>query len=199
MLLGEKSLGNDVRAWAQFPFQAERLEGDPRFFLDSQGMSLALNTAAQSFVSDSSVLESIVVRGVNGARRQPVRTRVTVAGGLEGDRWAAGKAHPGDQLSMMNLDVASAFANGQSIALFGDNLFTRLDLREASLGVGARLRIGSALVEVSATPHVPCNRFKSRFGAAAFQAAALDVRLRGIYVTVLESGDIAIGDPVRVV
>jgi MOSC domain-containing protein YiiM len=191
-------LAENMRAWARTPFEGGKLEGKPSFHLDSEGVDAALNAAEQGFVLDESVLESIVVRGTNGARGQPLRTRVTVNGGLEGDRWAAGEAHPGDQLSMMNVDVAAAFANGQSIALFGDNLFTRLDLREASLGAGARLRIGSALVEVSATPHVPCNRFKGRFGDAAFRAAARDVRLRGIYLTVVEGGAIAIGDPIRV-
>jgi MOSC domain-containing protein YiiM len=98
---------------------------------------------------------------------------------------------------MMNLDVAAAIANGQSIALFGDNIFTRLNLNEDFLEVGAVLRIGSSLTEVSETPHVPCDRFRARFGVASFERTAKQHRLRGVYLTVLEGGTIALGDPIR--
>ena len=138
----------------------------------------------------------MVLRGVDGVRRQPQQALLTVDGGLIGDRWSAGKAKPGDQISMMNLDVACVIANGQSVVLFGDNLFTTLDLREEHLLVGTRLQIGEAVLKVSATPHVPCGQFKARFGAAAFECAARDPRIRGVYLTVMESGTVRLGDAI---
>ena len=98
---------------------------------------------------------------------------------------------------MMNLDVAGAIANGQHPALFGDNLFTRLDLSESHLPPGTKLRVGEAILEISAKPHMPCARFRARFGAASFELTAKRPRLRGVYLTVIEGGAIALGDPIR--
>jgi len=139
-----------------------------------------------------------VVRAPNGARIQPTKATLTVEGGLIGDRWSQGKAKPGDQVSMMNLDVAYTIANGQSVVLFGDNLFTRMDLSESALPVGRCLHIGGVVLEVSAKPHVPCGQFKGRFGQAAFTMAAKNQRIRGIYLTVLKGGEVQLGDPIRV-
>ena len=86
----------------------------------------------------------------------------------------------------------------QSVVLFGDNLFTRLDLSESALPVGSRIRIGDAELVVSNTPHVPCGQFKGRFGAAAFSFAAKEPRIRGIYLTVFKEGEIRLGDPIFV-
>lgn len=186
----------DTRAWARIIFDGERIEGDAAFHLSALGLAEALVKASKSFVGQSGELEAIVVRCPDGSRDQPVQTRLSVDEGLLGDRWATGKAKPGDQVSMMNLEVAASIANGQSIALFGDNLFTRLDIREHALPVGSQLRIGKARLEVSAEPHMPCSLFRSRFGPAAFQLASKEPRLRGVYLTVIESGEIALGDPV---
>jgi len=186
----------DIRAWARVVFDGQRIEGDDGQHLALEQLDEALASAETSFVEEGGTLEAIVVRCADGARAQPASSELTIEGGLAGDRWATGRARPGDQVSMMNLDVAAAIANGQSIALFGDNLFTRLDVRAEALPVGARLRVGGATLEVSEKPHKPCGLFRARFGDAAFQRANEDYRLRGVYLTVIESGAIAIGDPV---
>ncbi len=188
---------NDTRIWSRIVFDGDNLLGDSSFHLDTPSLQVALRRAQDSFVRDRGTLDAIVIRGVDGRRSQPDEAQMTVEGGLEGDRWAHGNAHPGDQISMMNLDVAAAIANGQSIVLFGDNLFTRLDLSADVLPVGTQLQVGEALIEVSEKPHVPCGRFKARFGASAFAAAAADPRVRGVYLTVRKGGQIAVGDPVR--
>jgi hypothetical protein len=186
----------DVGVWARIPFPGGPISGDPAAHLDSHELKEGLEQAERKFLLGASELEAIVVRCSDGRRAQPTQTEVTIDGGLAGDRWVEGDAMPGAQLSMMNVDVAAIMAGGQSITFFGDNLFTRLDLRESALPVGARLRLGGAEVVVSETPHVPCGRFRARFGQAAFQAAAKAPRLRGIYLTVLRGGPIAVGDPV---
>ena len=189
-------MAGDTRAWARVRFEGTELVGDESLHLSQNAVDLAIEEAKISFVQNWGSVDSIVVRCGDGSRSQPVFAKITVTEGLHGDRWVEGKAVPGHQLSMMNLDVASAIANGQSIALFGDNIFTRLDLSEACLPVGTRLRLGQVLVRVSEVPHVPCDRFRSRFGAAAFETTAKTPRLRGVYLTVIEGGEVALGDAV---
>lgn len=186
-----------TRAWAQVPFSQPALVGDPDRHLSSEQLDAAFSNIEDTFVVDGGSLEAIVVRRIDGGRAQPSTAKVTTEDGLEGDRWVAGKAHPGDQLSMMNVEVAARIANGQSVALFGDNLFTDLDIREEALPVGSRLQIGGVVVRVSAEPHVPCDRFRARFGHAAFLRAAASIRIRGVYLTVEQGGPISVGDRVR--
>ena len=185
-----------TRAWSQVSFGDADLVGDPTRYLDSEKLDRAFEDLEDSFAKDRGSIAAIVVRCPDGRREQPTTATLSQRDGLIGDRWSVGKARPGDQVSMMNVEVAARIANGQSIALFGDNLFTDLDIRTSALPEGAQLRIGGAVLQVSATPHVPCDRFRSRFGDAAFRRTARDIRLRGVYLTVVEGGTIAIGDPV---
>ncbi len=170
--------------------------GDTSRHLDREGLERAFACLEDSFANGSGSLAAIVVRCPDGRREQPSTATLSQSGGLFGDRWSVGKAKPGDQVSMMNVEVAARIANGQSVVLFGDNLFTTLDLRAEQLPVGSRLQVGEAVLQVSTKPHVPCGRFKARFGAAAFKRAAQDHRVRGIYLTVIESGTVSLGDPI---
>jgi len=190
-------MAGDTRAWARVIYDGSGLVGDESRHLSTEGAEAAINEAKVSFVRNWGSVDSIVVRCGDGSRSQPVSAHISVEKGLHGDRWVEGEAVLGHQLSMMNLDVAAAIANGQSIALFGDNFFTRLDLGKACLPVGTRLRLGRAVVQVSETPHLPCARFRARFGAAAFEKTAKTPRLRGIYLTVIEGGAVALGDQIR--
>lgn len=186
-----------TRAWAQVPFGNAELVGDPARHLDSEGLERAFERIEDSFAKGPGSIAAIVLRCPDGRREQPSAATVSKSGGLLGDRWSVGKAMPGDQVSMMNVEVAACIANGQSVALFGDNLFTDLDVRASALPEGAQLRIGEAVLQVSETPHVPCDRFRSRFGHAAFKLAATAPRIRGVYLTVRVGGTIAVGDSVR--
>ena len=73
------------------------------------------------------------------------------------------------QIAVMQIDVANLIANGQSVTLFGDSLFVELDLSAANLPPGSRLRVGSALLEVTAKPHNGCRKFRERFGDGALR------------------------------
>jgi MOSC domain-containing protein YiiM len=102
----------------------------------------------------------------------------------------------------MRRDVAELIAAGQPLTLFGDNLFVDLDISAANLPLGTRLRVGEAVVEVTAKPHNGCFKFKGRFGQDALffvQAAPTrDQNLRGIYWKVVAPGEVSVGDPIRV-
>lgn len=102
----------------------------------------------------------------------------------------------------MQIDVAELIANGQPLTLFGDNLFLELDLSAANLPAGSRLRAGTVTLEVTPEPHNGCRKFRARFGDAALRfVSKKDLRqlnLRGVYMRVVEDGEIAADDPVQV-
>jgi MOSC domain-containing protein YiiM len=102
----------------------------------------------------------------------------------------------------MQHGVALLIANGQPLCLAGDNLFFDLDLSAANLPIGSRLRVGAAVLEVTPKPHNGCRKFMGRFGNDALRFVAHPERrplnLRGIYLRVVEDGEIAVGDVVEV-
>lgn len=145
----------------------------------------------------------LVRRRADGVREAPDCVRLTPEGGMPGDRWGRRPPRkPEAQLTVMQGDVAALIANGQPLTVMGDNLIVDLDLSNGNLPVGARLRVGDAVVAVSPKPHNGCSKFADRFGAdaRAFAAAPAtrDRNLRGIYWTVVEAGDVRVGDPVIV-
>ncbi len=161
--------------------------------------------------TDVGRVESLVSRGRSGERTTRDTAELSPESGLEGDRWArdrvAGEERYGAdyadmQVTVMAAPVARLIANGQPLALFGDNLFVDLDLSAANVPPGSRLRIGRAKLEVTPFPHEGCAKFKQRFGAAALRLvsgrAQRERNLRGIYLRVLEPGRVRIGDEVSV-
>jgi hypothetical protein len=189
----------DARSWARTRFEATSLAGNPSFHLQESALFSALAAVRRKAVPGQGIIAAVVVRGVDGVRDQPTHANISVDGGLVGDRWSVGKANRGDQISMMNVDVACVIANGQSVVLFGDNLFTCMDLSEEHLPVGSLLQAGDALLQVSEKPHVPCGQFRDRFGTPAFESAAKNRRVRGVYLTVIGAGSISLGGPISVV
>ena len=119
---------------------------------------------------DAGRVAMIVRCPVKNSRELLRRARLTPEEGLPGDKWGANPSRdPEAQLTVMQRDVAELVANGQSLALFGDNLFVDLDLSVANLPIGSRLRVGAAVVEVTPMPHDGCSKFKARFGADALR------------------------------
>ena len=62
--------------------------------------------------------------------------------------------------------------------------------------IGDRFRLGPVLVEVTA-PRIPCSVFATRMEQPAWVKRFADARRPGLYVRVLEPGEIAAGDPVE--
>ena len=130
------------------------------------------------------------------------RAFMTPESGAPGDAWSRQvRPAPEAQLAVIQIDIAELIANGQPLTLFGDNLFLDLDLSAANLPPGSRLRAGTATLEVTPEPHDACRKFRERFGGAAQRLVSrVDLRhlnLRGVYMRVVEDGDIAAGDPVQ--
>jgi MOSC domain-containing protein YiiM len=106
------------------------------------------------------------------------------------------------QLAVMNRAVASLIAAGQPLVTFGDNLYVDLDLSAANLPFGTRLRVGSALVEMTPHPHNGCAKFNARFGNDALRLVqrkeTRDRNYRGVYWRVIEDGGVAVGEAIEV-
>jgi MOSC domain-containing protein YiiM len=152
---------------------------------------------------DEGRIALLVVRPETDARLTPPRGRLTPEGGVEGDRWSKRESPVRDaQITVMRADVAAVIANGQSLALPGDNLLVHLDLSRDNLPDGSLLRVGTALVEVTPKPHNGCAKFAARFGDDARAITAADRfkswRLRGIHVRVVEAGEVGPGDAIAV-
>jgi MOSC domain-containing protein YiiM len=147
---------------------------------------------------------ALVVRRREGGRRETLdRIVATPDAGVPGDAWQRSGQPPDMQLAVMQRDVAELVANGQPLTLFGDNLFLDLELSEGSLPIGSRLRVGGALLEVTPMPHNGCRKFRARFGDDALRfVSKRELRprnLRGIYMRVVEAGEIGAGDSVEVI
>lgn len=177
--------------------------GDPGHFLPLEHLQQVL-AARSPAPADRGRLARIVRRVEGGVRETLDRTPLTRADGVPGDAWGRHvDRDPVAQITVMEADVAALVANGQSWELFGDQLFVTIDLAAASLPVGSRVRIGTALLEVTPEPHNGCQKFMARFGKDALKFVAMkELRhrnLRGIYMTVVEDGEAAVGDDVIVV
>jgi MOSC domain-containing protein YiiM len=83
-----------------------------------------------------------------------------------------------------------------SAGFFGEN-FTTEGLLENAVRIGDVLRIGSAVVQVTA-PRGPCWKMGQKAGSPAFVRQMLESRRLGFYLRVLEEGDVAAGDAISV-
>jgi MOSC domain-containing protein YiiM len=158
---------------------------------------------------DDGVLEAIVIRPEKGRRQELESCEISLQGGTHGDHWAKGcwmstedgKPHPDVQICIMNARCISLIAQERERwALAGDNLLIDLDLRPETLPPGQRLRIRSAIIEITDVPHNGCASFVERYGRAAVvfvngpKGKAL--RLRGVYARVVQDGRVSVGDRV---
>lgn len=152
----------------------------------------------------------MIVRRPKVNKREVVESGILdIENGLVGDNWLTrgssrtnnGLGHPEMQLNLMNYRFAELIAgNRERVPLAGDQIFVDLDLSSANLPVGTRLSIGDAVIEVTAIPHLGCNKFVERFGIDAMKYAnsefGRDHNLRGINAKVIKSGHIAVGETI---
>lgn len=137
----------------------------------------------------------IVQRLEDGSRKTPTTALFCSEKGLVGDRWFLDpKRKVVEQIAIMDWHIANVIANGQSLTLFGDNLF--IDCSFAHVRSGMRFSLGEAILEITPEPHTGCSKFAKRFGAAALRYTCIDPRLniRGVYARVVQSGTISVHD-----
>lgn len=156
---------------------------------------------------DQGSVAMIVCRPATGKRRVLEQGELCPQQGLIGDNWLArgyrkgpnGAAHPDMQINLMNARAIAAIAGEQSLwPLAGDQFFVDLDLSPANLPPGTRLQLGSAVIEVTAEPHLGCKKFLERFGKDAVMFVNSDagkaLNLRGINARVITAGSVKPGD-----
>ena len=159
---------------------------------------------------DNGTLRMIVRRPREDERETIDAGELSLSEGLVGDNWKTrgskhtpdGSAHLYAQITVMNARCIALLAQSEERwALAGDQLFVDFDLSEENIPPGARLKIGSAIIEVSAEPHSGCKKFSARFGVEALKfvnsSEGKRLHLRGINAKVIQAGVIRIGDVVK--
>lgn len=150
------------------------------------------------------VVRLICVRKGGGVHECPDRVLVSSDGGLAGDRWAEKPdRNPESQVTIMRARVAELIAADHApLHAAGDNFLVDLDISEAALPAGTLLRLGGALLVVSAAPHTGCKKFRERFGLEAVkwvnEEGQRAQRLRGMNCRVVTGGLVAVGDAIEI-
>ena len=136
-----------------------------------------------------------------GIRKRPVERGYAGTLGLEGDVVANEKHHGGaDQALYLYSSEDYAWWAGElggipAPGTYGENL-TLSSFGPEPVRIGDRFRAGGTLVEVTA-PRIPCSVFATRMEEPNWVKRFAEARRPGLYVRVLEPGEIAAGDPVE--
>ena len=136
-----------------------------------------------------------------GIRKAPVERGHVGALGLAGDVVADEENHGGlDQALYLYSSEDYAFWADQLGGMpepgtFGENL-TLSSFGPEPVRIGDRIRVGAALVEVTAA-RIPCSVFATRMGEPDWVKRFAEARRPGLYVRVLDPGEVAAGDPVE--
>jgi MOSC domain-containing protein YiiM len=177
-------------------------------FLDRATLERGLDHVRRS-PADQGRLEMIVRRPAVDERELLEEADLDFGHGLVGDNWLErgssktpdASADPDKQLTVMNVRAAALVAGGDDRRqLAGDQLYVDLDISHESLPAGARLHIGTAVLEVTEQPHRGCAKFSARFGVEALRFVNSPVgsalRLRGLNARVVVAGRVRLGDRV---
>ena len=159
---------------------------------------------------DEGVLELIVRRQAVNAREVVEQAQLDLVQGLIGDTWNRrrststpdGSPNIEMQITVINSRLAALVSREKERwPLAGDQLYIDIDLSAENLPAGARLAVGSAVIEVTPPPHLGCQKFVARFGKEAMKFVnsplGRELRLRGIHARVIEPGQIRTGDAAR--
>ena len=154
--------------------------------------------------ADAGVVELVVARPEVGVRDVLEEGTLDLEKGLVGDNWGVRHetAEYDRQLNVINARLSRLVAiEPERRPLAGDQLHVDLDLSTGNLPPGTRLALGSAVIEVSETPHTGCSKFVERFGRDAMRFVnsplGRELRLRGMCARVVVAGTVRPGDPIR--
>jgi MOSC domain-containing protein YiiM len=160
--------------------------------------------------SDGGVLDLIVRRPTVNKREVLEQAELDLTEGLVGDTWnrrrskstSGGSPNIEMQITVINSRAASLLAREENRwQLAGDQLYIDMDLSAANPPAGTRLALGAAVIEVTAPPHLGCQKFVARFGLEAMKFVnsplGKELRLRGLHARVVQPGAIQKHDRVH--
>jgi hypothetical protein len=158
--------------------------------------------------TETGTVELVVARPAVGERIMLDAAELVPGRGLVGDNYVErgstrtpdGLADPLAELNIMSVRALRAVAgpDPERWQLAGDQLIVDFDLSADNVPAGTRLRVGTAVIEVTTKPHNGCAKFAERFGteAARWVNSRKDLRLRGICAIVVEPGTVSPGDAI---
>jgi hypothetical protein len=174
--------------------------------VDAATLAAALPSVLAAPRTDGPV-RLLCVRPRHNQRSFPDSLTLTRAAGVVGDCEAAspwltladGSPDPQTQVSILPSRVVDLVWSSRDPRLHpGDNIIADLDLSETNLPTGTLLRVGSAILRVSAEPNDGCAKWKVRCGKAAHDwvraPAHAGYRLRGLFCSVEQDGVVTLGD-----
>lgn len=140
-----------------------------------------------------------------GIFKQPVSDRVMMRSlNLDGDRQADLTVHGGVEKAIYAYPMEHYAYWRQELpdealpwGAFGENLTTE-GLSETTVNIGDRFRIGTAELMVT-QPRFPCFKLNLKFGRDDMVKRFLNSRLSGIYFSVVQEGEVGIGDVIELV
>jgi len=140
-----------------------------------------------------------------GIFKEPVEGRIRLRTlNLDGDRQADLSVHGGLSKAayaypIEHYEYWRAEFPGMNLpgGMFGEN-FTTEGLREDSVNIGDRFRIGSAEVMVT-EPRLPCYKLAAKFGRDDIIKRFLHSGRTGFYFAVMQEGEVGTGDGIELV
>lgn len=142
--------------------------------------------AVQTAIFKEPVAGAVAIRKLNLAGDQ--QADLTVHGGTE----KAVYAYPAEHYDYWREQLPDARL---SWGAFGENLTTE-GLREDSVFIGDRLRVGSATLMVT-QPRMPCYKLQLKFGRDDMIKKFLISGRCGIYFSVVEEGEVSAGSEIE--
>ncbi len=169
-------------------------------------LAINIGLVAPLFVNESGNKQSVIT----GIRKQAIQGSIVVNKlGLAGDEQADLTVHGGldkalyaypyehyefwHQERVRMLKQESVLETG----LVGENLTTQ-GLLERDLWVGDQLRLGSVVLEVT-EPRAPCFKFSALMGYAKAAKHMLQSGYTGVYLKVVETGEIQAEQPITLI
>ncbi len=175
-------------------------------FLSAETLTAALPQVLAA-PRDRGAIRLLCLRPKPNQRSFPGRLTLTRAVGVVGDfessrPWLVledGSPDPRNQVSLMSARVLDLlWRDGTPHNHPGDNIACDLDLSHANLPVGALLQAGTAVLRVSDEPNDGCAKWKVRMGKAAYDwtRSHAAYRLRGLYCSVQQDGEVTLTDAI---
>ena len=160
---------------------------------------------------DMGTVELIVCRPHSNHREILATAHLDAEQGLVGDNWKANENkfsyyinYQDAQIALINARVMQAITNDkQQWPMAGDQFYVDFDLSTGNTPPGTQLSIGSAIIEITAEPHLPCGKFAKRFGRDAAMFVKSDelkqLNLRGLYAKVIVPGNVDLNSHIKII